>query len=193
MPRYYVGPPWPPHITAYDYVLALCPSDLAWEFLRRNPDYQRDYRLCRRGWHHTRHLRSGHQLTRIRRHTVRSVTWGLHPFRRSGAAGPRSLGLLAHQSHCSNPRGRLRPSSRWGVSRRLSCGSPVRKKRHRRTRSRGKCHPPRLRQGPYPTVPRLPRISRAGWHHFLGRQNSKPIQAGSRLRHSRRTSPFPPT
>jgi hypothetical protein len=78
--RHYVGPSWPPHIGAYDYVLALCPSDLAWEFLRRNPLYQRDYRLSRRGYGHTRRLRNGHYLTRIRRHTLRCIAWGLHPF-----------------------------------------------------------------------------------------------------------------
>ncbi|WP_083850576.1 transcriptional regulator domain-containing protein [Rhodovulum sp. PH10] len=30
--------------TAYAYVSDLEPADLAWEFLRRNPAYQRDYR-----------------------------------------------------------------------------------------------------------------------------------------------------
>lgn len=28
---------------AYDYLEGLSAPDLAWEFLRRNPDYQRDY------------------------------------------------------------------------------------------------------------------------------------------------------
>ena len=28
---------------AYDYLDGLAAPDLAWEFLRRNPDYQRDY------------------------------------------------------------------------------------------------------------------------------------------------------
>jgi hypothetical protein len=118
--RYYVGPSWPPPITAYDYVLALCPSDLAWEFLRRNPDYQRDYRLSRRGWQHTHRLRSGHRFTRIRRHTRRSIAWGLHPFRRPGAAGSRSTRLLADQSGRSNSGGHMRPSSHRSVSRHLS-------------------------------------------------------------------------
>ena len=30
--------------SAYDYVLDLAPSQLAWEFLRRNPSYQDDFR-----------------------------------------------------------------------------------------------------------------------------------------------------
>jgi len=32
---------------AYDYVDQLTPTDLAWEFLRRNPEYQRAYRAIR--------------------------------------------------------------------------------------------------------------------------------------------------
>ncbi|MFC5373834.1 transcriptional regulator domain-containing protein [Brevundimonas faecalis] len=28
---------------AYDYIDALTPGDLAWEFLRRNPDYRKSY------------------------------------------------------------------------------------------------------------------------------------------------------
>ena len=36
--------------TAYDYVNELDAPDLAWEFLRRNPEYQQDYnRLKQRG------------------------------------------------------------------------------------------------------------------------------------------------
>jgi len=79
-PRHYVGPSWPPPVNAYDYVLRLCPSDLAWEFLRRNPRYQRDYWLTRRGCDYTRRLRNGRHLTRIRRHNLRCIAWGLHPF-----------------------------------------------------------------------------------------------------------------
>ncbi|WP_430650034.1 transcriptional regulator domain-containing protein [Bradyrhizobium ivorense] len=37
--------------TAYDYVNELDAPDLAWEFLRRNPEYQQDYnRLKQRGF-----------------------------------------------------------------------------------------------------------------------------------------------
>jgi hypothetical protein len=32
----------------YEYLHELEPSELAWEFLRRNPDYERDYRKTRR-------------------------------------------------------------------------------------------------------------------------------------------------
>jgi hypothetical protein len=33
---------------AYAYLDGLNPAELAWEFLRRNPDYQRDYRTAAR-------------------------------------------------------------------------------------------------------------------------------------------------
>jgi hypothetical protein len=35
--------------SAYDYLNELKPSELAWEFLRRNPDYKRDYRTAVEG------------------------------------------------------------------------------------------------------------------------------------------------
>ena len=43
--RHYVGPDWPFELAGYAYLLNLCRSDLAWEYLRRNPEYQRNYRL----------------------------------------------------------------------------------------------------------------------------------------------------
>lgn len=42
--RHYVGPPLPADVRAYDYVCSVPLSDLAWEFLRRNPHYQHAYR-----------------------------------------------------------------------------------------------------------------------------------------------------
>src|SRR5262245_55576585 len=80
MPRFYVGPRWPPSITAYDYALSLAPSDLAWEFLRRNAQYQRAYRLSRRGSPEPGRPSSRCQLIRVRRHTSGSIAWGLHTF-----------------------------------------------------------------------------------------------------------------
>ena len=110
--RHYVGPAWPPDIGDYDYALSLCPSDLAWEFLRRNPDYQRDYRLSRRGSRQTRRLKWGHQLTRVRRYTRRSILWDLHPFCRSGVAGARCTRLLVDWHRYTETRGRVRTRQR---------------------------------------------------------------------------------
>ena len=80
MPKFSVGPRWPPSISAYDYALTLAPSDLAWEFLRRNAQYQRAFRLSRRGSERPGRLSSGHLFVRIRRRTLRSIAWGLHTF-----------------------------------------------------------------------------------------------------------------
>ena len=77
--RHYVGPDWPLDPVRYAYVLNLCRSDLAWEFLRRNPDYQRDYRLFRRGADRPRRLGGGRYLTRLRRRSPRCERWGLDP------------------------------------------------------------------------------------------------------------------
>jgi hypothetical protein len=41
------GPDWR-SATAYAYLDNLSPSELAWEFLRRNPDYRSDYRTTLR-------------------------------------------------------------------------------------------------------------------------------------------------
>lgn len=124
--RHYVGPSWPPDIGAYDYALALCPSDLAWEFLRRNPDYQRDYHLSRRGSRHMRRLRGGQRLTRVRRYTLRSIPWGLHPFCRSGVAGTPSADLLADQLSYPATRSRMPTRNRKLRSRPLHRSVPRR-------------------------------------------------------------------
>src|SRR5262245_61795619 len=76
--RHFVGPLGPPDRAAYTYVLNLCPSDLAWEFLRRNRNYQRDYRLARRGADPVRRLGCGRYLTRLRRIAPQCDRWDLY-------------------------------------------------------------------------------------------------------------------
>lgn len=89
--RHYVGPPWPPSKGAYDYALALCPSDLAWEFLRRSPAYQRDYRLnCKGITRPPRCFGLVPQLTRIRRRVRFASFWGLTCFADPETAAPNS-------------------------------------------------------------------------------------------------------
>jgi hypothetical protein len=91
MLRFYVGPRWPPSITAYDYVLALAPGDLAWEFLRRNAQYQRAYRLSRRRSERLARLSSGHLFFRVRRRTSGSRVWGLYTFVDPALSAPEAL------------------------------------------------------------------------------------------------------
>lgn len=79
--RHHVGPIWPPPAGAYDYALGLCRSDFAWEFLRRSPAYQRDYRLnCKGVTRAPRRLGISPALTRIRRRAQTASAWGLHSF-----------------------------------------------------------------------------------------------------------------
>lgn len=93
--RHYVGPPsWPPRQGAYDYALALCRSDLAWEYLRRDPLYQRDYQLSRAGLPHPITMRSGVHLTRTRKSTPQAESWRLSCFRRPEAGGARCADCL---------------------------------------------------------------------------------------------------
>jgi hypothetical protein len=77
--RHYVGPACPLNRAAYAYVLNLCPSDLAWEFLRRNPSYQRDYGLSRRSPDRSCRIGPTRWLTRLRRVPPQSYRWGLSP------------------------------------------------------------------------------------------------------------------
>jgi len=76
--RHYVGPAWPLNRAAYAYVLNSCPSDLAWEFLRRNPSYQRDYQLSRRGPDRPHPIDRDRWLTRLRRYPPQCDHWGLY-------------------------------------------------------------------------------------------------------------------
>jgi hypothetical protein len=76
--RRFVGPSGPVARTSYAYALNLCPSDLAWEFLRRNRDYQRDYQLGRRGADPVRRLACGRYLTRLRRLAPQCEHWELY-------------------------------------------------------------------------------------------------------------------
>jgi hypothetical protein len=87
---------WPPIPGAYDYVLTLNPEELAWEGLRRNPDYRRHYR--RNAAHHckSRRLSSGQRIWRVQEPRSGSERWGLHCFRRSrldraGSSDPLAL------------------------------------------------------------------------------------------------------
>ena len=103
-PRPKVGPDWPPLPGAYDYVLTLSGPELAWEFLRRNPDYQREARRHRADQIKPRPLPSGQLLWRIRVPHHRAKQWGLCPFRRSGLKCAGSSCLLDGQGRCPRAR-----------------------------------------------------------------------------------------
>jgi hypothetical protein len=74
-------PERPQSLDAYQHLRTAAMSEWAWEYLRRNPDYQADARL-----HHRRgavrcRLSGGALLTRMRARHSRAERWGLCSFR----------------------------------------------------------------------------------------------------------------
>jgi hypothetical protein len=77
----HVGPDWPPPLHAYEYLRPAAMPDWAWEYLRRNRDYQSSARVrYARGAVRVR-LSAGAQLTRLRARHVAAEAWGLCCFR----------------------------------------------------------------------------------------------------------------
>lgn len=79
--RHYVGPPWPPTLTAYDYTRTLTRRDWAWEGLRRDPAYQDEALGHLEINQVTTRLESGAHLTRMHEVSPRAETWALRSFR----------------------------------------------------------------------------------------------------------------
>ena len=82
-------------LDAYEYLCTAAMPDWAWEYLRRNPDYQSD------AWLHNdrdvvhRRLASGALFSRLQARHLRAEAWGLCCFRRSAADSSRSPSRLA--------------------------------------------------------------------------------------------------
>ena len=70
-----------PRRSDYDYVRLLTRSRIAWEYLRRNPDYRRDWRISAPGRPRSISLIDGTMLLRARRRFPRAEAWGLYSFR----------------------------------------------------------------------------------------------------------------
>ena len=72
-------PIWPPPDGAYDYIQTLNSTELAWEFLRRNLDYQR---ACAAAsvLPVPQRLPSGHLLWTADGNGSEDTRWGLWPF-----------------------------------------------------------------------------------------------------------------
>lgn len=79
--RYHVGPPWPPRLSAYDYVRVLHKLDCAWEVLRRNAAYHDDWSNHRRAPIHPTAHPSGVSLQRSMSRCPSAERWGLCTFR----------------------------------------------------------------------------------------------------------------
>lgn len=74
-------------LSDYDHVRILTRSRVAWEYLRRNPDYRRDWRVSAPGRPRPISLNDGTVLLRVRRRFLRAEAWGLCTFRRPGRNG----------------------------------------------------------------------------------------------------------
>ena len=84
-----------PCLVDYDYVRLLTRSRIAWEYLRRSPDYRRDWRTSAPGRPRSIPLIDGTILLRAQRRFPRAEAWGLYSFRRSGSECASSRGVLA--------------------------------------------------------------------------------------------------
>src|SRR6266849_9754961 len=72
---------------AYAYLNDLTPAELAWEFLRRNPEYQRDYRTA-----------ADATADQAKSSGPLIAQWGLRFRDRSGSSGRQRAGRLAGAS-----------------------------------------------------------------------------------------------
>jgi hypothetical protein len=87
MPQLHQRAAWPKPLEAYEHLRTAPMADWAWEYLRRNPDYQSEARI-----HHRRGvirlpLATGTTFTRMHARHVRAEAWGLCTFRRPRTAG----------------------------------------------------------------------------------------------------------
>jgi hypothetical protein len=78
---HHVGPPWPPLLSAYDYLSTVQRRDWAWEYLRRHEAYQAHAETASSTPHISIRLESGALLTRLREPQPRVEAWGLCCFR----------------------------------------------------------------------------------------------------------------
>jgi hypothetical protein len=68
-------------LQAYEYLRTAAKSDWAWEYLRRNAEYQASARLGHRRGVARQRLAAGPVLTRMRARHAGAETWGLACFR----------------------------------------------------------------------------------------------------------------
>src|SRR5262245_53692999 len=114
-----ITPPWPPDLGSYNYILTLNDEEIAWEALRRDPDYRRDFARSGSGIN-GRHLPSGQTVWRMPSSPAADY-WGLRPFGRSSTDRARGSHPLAYGSGDRGPRCRCK-ASLSGSAARLRAG-----------------------------------------------------------------------
>jgi Family of unknown function (DUF6499) len=117
--------------SAYAYLHELNAAELAAEFLRRNPDYRRDYR-------------SSLNRARTRSSTAWLIRWGLRfPFRPERTRGSNSAGVAAASYCCGRAsRARARGISRGAQHRYAAANIPPCRRRRRIQGRRQSSRPP---------------------------------------------------
>ncbi|MHA1599424.1 MAG: transcriptional regulator domain-containing protein [Alphaproteobacteria bacterium] len=80
--------PGAPHLRDYIHVRLLTRSRVAWEYLRRNPDYQRDWRIFAPNHPRPTRMTDGTFVLQARQRVMRAEAWGLYSFRRSPEVRP---------------------------------------------------------------------------------------------------------
>lgn len=73
-----------PQLIDYDFVRSLTRSRIAWEYLRRHPDYRRDWHKYAPERPRPTTLSDRTVLLQARQRSTRADAWGLCTFRRSG-------------------------------------------------------------------------------------------------------------
>ena len=80
------GSEWPQPADDYAYILTLSDAELAWEFLRRNPDYRKSYQANQTVPFRPREHSTGTRVWQIDEQEEQARAWGLTNFRRSRAS-----------------------------------------------------------------------------------------------------------
>jgi hypothetical protein len=75
-----ITPSWLPRLSDYEYVRTLSKTDCAWEFLRRNRQYEADYRACRTIASVTQTVENGVLIIRQSRDCPAAERWGCLTF-----------------------------------------------------------------------------------------------------------------
>jgi hypothetical protein len=102
-----IGTAWDRCLEDYAYTRELDCTGWAWEFLRRNEDYKRDYRMNRAGHPIAVKHVSGAILYRLRRRFLLAETWGLEMFADPNKSAHNTdvfwrPDLLTHQANCTS-------------------------------------------------------------------------------------------
>lgn len=94
---------WPRPADDYAYILTLSDAELAWEFLRRNPEYQNSYSTANAD-QEARSSDAERRRFSLSERDAAARRWGLSSFRRPGTTRAEYTDMLAFRHGSSNTR-----------------------------------------------------------------------------------------